>query len=92
MIEAVERLQKHPLPAVCEGNPGLYILCKKDENSMTVGLWNLLADEVISPTITLDRDYTSIDCYRCDGRLEGNQVLMQDDLPPFGFALFTVSF
>lgn len=92
MIEAVERLQKHPLPAICEKNPGLYIICKKDECSMTVGLWNLLADEVISPVITLDKAYSSIDFYRCGGRMEGNQVLLQEDLSPFDFAVFTVSF
>lgn len=92
MIEAIGHLQDHPLPAVCEGNPGLYILCKKNERSMSVGIWNLFADEVISPVITLDRTYTAIDCYRCNGRLEENQVHLQDDLPPFGFAFFTVSF
>lgn len=91
LIDAVDRLQGHPLPAVCAGNPQLYMICKKNGHSMSVGIWNSFADEVISPIITLDRPYTKIDCYHCQGKIVEDQVFLQEDIPPYGFAFFTVT-
>ena len=88
---SIERLQDRPLPAVCEGNPQLYILCKKDEHSMAVGLWNIYPDEVIDPVIMLDKKYESIEFYNCNGRLEGERVVLDRDIAPYDFAIFTVS-
>lgn len=90
LIDGVERLQGHLLPAVCKGHPQLYLLCKKDDHSMAVGLWNPFADEVLSPTITLDRPYAKADFYHCQGRIEGRQVHLKEEIPPYGFAFFTV--
>ena len=91
LIYAIERLQGRPLPAVCQGHPQLYMICKKDERSMAVGIWNPFADEVISPKVTLNRAYSKIDCYQCKGSIAGNVVTLQEDIPPYSFALFTVS-
>jgi hypothetical protein len=91
LIDAVDRLQGHPLPAVCVGNPQLYMICKKNGHSMSVGIWNSFADEVISPIITLDRPYTKVDCYHCQGKIVEDQVFLQEDIPPYGFAFFTVT-
>ena len=91
LIDAVDRLQGHPLPAVCAGNPQLYMICKKNGHSMSVGIWNSFADEVISPIITLDRPYTKVDCYHCQGKIVEDQVFLQEDIPPYGFAFFTVT-
>ena len=65
-------------------------LCKKDEKSMSVGLWNLFADSVMNPVIELDQGYASADFYHCSGRLESNRIVLDEDIPPFGFAFFTV--
>ena len=90
LIDAAERLQGHPLPAVCKGHPQLYMICKKDDRSMAVGIWNPFADEVISPVIVLDHAYTNVDFYHCQGSLEENRIILNEDIPPFGFAFFTV--
>ena len=57
---------------------------------MAVGIWNPFADEVISPVIVLDHAYTNIDFYHCQGSLEENRVILNEDIPPYGFAFFTV--
>ena len=88
---SIERLQSHPLPAICEGNPQLYVLCKRDECSMAVGLWNIYPDEVLDPVIVLDKKYESIEFYNCSGRLEENRVVLDRDIAPYDFAFFTVS-
>ncbi len=90
LADGVQWLQGKPLPAICFGNPGLYILCKRDGDTLTVGLWNLSHDEAISPEIFLDREYTLADCYRCSGTLTGNVFHFHGDLMPYSFAFFTV--
>ncbi len=90
ICKCVEKLQGRRLPAMCFKNPELYILCKKDENSMAVGLWNLFADGIDKPKIVLDNDYSKIDFYNCSGKIDGNVVTLNEELTPYSFALFTV--
>lgn len=77
------------LPAYSYGNPDLYILAKKNEGSLSVGLWNIFADEISSPVIELDGEYSDIEFANCGGRLDGNKVYL-DEIPPYGIAAFEV--
>ena len=77
------------LPVYISGNPDLYVLCKRDENSMAVGLFNIFADEIINPEIILDKEYSEIECINCTGKIEGNKVTLTDILP-FSFAGFNI--
>ena len=77
------------LPAFISGNPDLYVICKRDETSMAAGLFNIFADEIISPEIILDKEYSEIECINCTGKIEGNKVMLSD-IPPFSFAGFNV--
>lgn len=98
LLYGIEWLQGKPLPAVCRKNPGVYLLCKRQDDALTVGVWNFFADEVLSPDIELDGVYTQLDCYRCDGQLvprsgkEGafSSVRLSEAIPPYGFVCFTV--
>ena len=77
------------LPAYSYGNPNLYLLTKKKERAMVVGLWNLFADEIFEPVIELDREYSEIEFIHCSGRLEGKKVILSE-MAPFSFAGFEV--
>jgi hypothetical protein len=79
-----EWLSGHKLPAVCFGNPNLYMQCKEDEKSIAIGLWNFFEDEALEPVIQLDRTYESVEFLCGSGRLCGDTVKL-DDIPPFGF-------
>ena len=89
-MHGIEKLQGRPLPAMCPGNPELYTLVKKNGNEMAVGLWNIFADPIIKPVIELDGDYDTLDTYNCTGRIEGNKVILDAPIPPYGLAFFTV--
>lgn len=92
LIAGCEWLAKKPLPAVLPGSPELYVLCKRgNDGSLTVGLWNLFADSIEHPTVTLDDAYTVLDTYHCSGTLTGRTLTLSEEIPPFGFAFFTVS-
>lgn len=90
LVDGVAYVAKKPLPAVCLDNPFLYIIAKKDTDSMAVGIWNFFADEVMHPVIQLDEEYESTDIYLKSGRLDGNKLILDEDIPPYGFVLFTV--
>ena len=77
------------LPAYSYGNPYLYNLCKRDEQELAVGLWNLHADIAFAPVVELDDAYSSIEFMGCTGRLEGDKVYLSD-IAAFEFAGFTV--
>lgn len=82
-------LSGESLPAYVYGHPALYLQCKRDRDAMAVGLWNFFADPVLSPTVELDRAYSSVRCLGCEGTLDGNRVRLSD-VPPFGFVAFEV--
>lgn len=90
LANGVEWLQNRPLPAMCYKCPQAYILCKKDENSMTVGIWNLFADTIYTPEIFLDTAYSKAEFYKCGGVLNQDKVNLETDIIPYGFAIITL--
>lgn len=79
-----------PLPVSCPGHPQLYILASSGEDGLSVLLVNIFMDDVISPTLTLDRAYKGLCCVNCEGQL-GGETLTLSDIPPFGFAAFRLT-
>lgn len=87
--DVVDLFGGEKLPAYSYGNPDLYIIAKKDNSSMAVGLWNIFPDEIFEPVIELDREYSEIEFINCSGRLEGNKVYLSQ-MAPYSFAAFKV--
>lgn len=86
----IEKLQGKKLPAMCMKNPELYILCKKDDNSMSIGMWNFFADSILEPKIELDEKYGSADFYNCNGILNGDKIVLDKEILPYSFVFITV--
>ena len=89
LTEAIEWLHGKPLPAFTLGNPDCYMLCKKNDNAMSVWIGNFFADEMMNTEITLDKEYKTVEFIACNGRLEGNKVIL-DGIAPFASAGFEV--
>ena len=90
LIDGVSWLAGQALPAVIAKHPDLYMLCKEREGGLTVGLWNIFADSVDRPVVTLAREYRYIRALGCTAVLRGAQAELSP-LPAFGFAAFEVS-
>ncbi|HHX72802.1 MAG TPA: hypothetical protein GX701_07765 [Clostridiales bacterium] len=67
------------------GHPDLYVQTKKDESSLSVGLWNFFEDSVLTPTLSLGETWKKAEFLNCTGTLEGNRVVLSD-IPAFSFA------
>lgn len=89
IAEAVKWIAGQPLPAVCHGNPDLYMMCKEKNGAMAVGLWNFCLDSILRPEITLDKEYDEICFLNCHGKMEGNKVVL-GEIGAYAFAGFEV--
>ncbi len=90
MMEGVEWVARRPLPVKCEKHPQLYVMCRKDGKTHTVGLFNCFPDTVFAPTLTLDGCYAKVtDTVNTTAAVSGNTVMLTD-IPPFSFCAFTV--
>ena len=72
--EVIPWLSGRPLDAVCMGHPDLYILTKKNENELAVGLWNYSRDRIDAPMVTLGEQYRFLETVQCQGSLDGRRV------------------
>ena len=75
--------------AICDGAPDLYMMVKKDENSLSVGLWNFSVDTVNAPTVHLGADWKQLECTQGTAVLDGRTVTA-GALTPFTCCFFTV--
>ena len=85
--KAVQWLSGQQLAVSSMGNPELYVICRKDETGLTVGMFNCFADEIIPAVIDLAEDYTKVHWGIRKGMLEDNQVILPS-IPAFGFDFF----
>ena len=77
------------LPAHCPAAPDLYTLCSRGEHSLAIGFFNCYADDVLNPVIALDRAYRSARFVGCEGRLEGDRLILSD-IPAYKTAAIEV--
>lgn len=91
LTEAVEWIGREPLPAKCNGNPFLYLITSKNDSgsAMSVAMFNVFADAVEEPVITLDRNYNSVKFVNCEGKLCQNEIKLSR-IEPYGIAAFEV--
>lgn len=90
LINAIEWIADKKLPAKCVKHPQLYVVCKRKENSLVVGLFNLFADSVMNPKIQLDKSYSSVKYLGINGCMEDDEIILTEEIPAFGFVAFEV--
>lgn len=90
LINTVPWLSRQPLPAYCAKNPELYLMCEKNDGSLSVALFNCFADAVMNPVIMLDKEYSNIECMNCEAKIEGSKVILTNTLHAFSMAAFRV--
>ena len=84
----IEWISGKQLPVSVKNAPELYILCERGEDYISVALLNCFLDCVLAPTVTLDREYPKIEFSGASGRIEGNKVIFDTDIPAFDFVVF----
>lgn len=88
LADSIPWVSRRPLPAYCTGNPELYLMCRKNEDSVSVALFNLFADGITDCTVILDEEYDALECAGCEAKLDGNRVTLSSKLYGFTPAAF----
>lgn len=83
---------RRPLPASCAGHPELYMICKTDGDSLTIGLWNNGPDPIFTPEVSLAKSGTVTETLQCEAVVDGTALKLTTDIPPFGMAAVTLTY
>ena len=91
LVSAVEWVAGRKLPAVCLGNPYLYMICAEsaDGSALSVALFNVFEDSILVPEVTLAKSYGKVRTVNCTAQLQGDRLTLSE-IPAFGFAAFEV--
>lgn len=80
------------VPAELLREPMSYVLCRKNEKELAVGIWNLGLEIGLPKKIRIDGSYRKIRFIRSDGSYDGNGTVSIDTpLMPYQFAGFIAS-
>ena len=90
LTDTLPWVARRSLPAYCKGNPELYVMCRKEENSLSVALFNCFADSLTESIVMLDEEYDEVECFGCEAEIYGNRVLLTSKLYGFTSAAFRV--
>jgi len=80
-----------PLDASVKGNfPCMYLMTKKDEKSVTAGLWNLFPDAAYDCRIVTPHSTDNITFLNCEGHIENGEIVIDSVIHPYEFAGFEI--
>ncbi len=89
LCSSIEWLQGEKMTVKCLGNPDLYILAKRNNEGLAIGLWNIFADEILNPVVDLGKEYTDAEFINCSGTLKGDKIELSE-MAPFSFAFINL--
>lgn len=74
------------VPARCDKHPDLYILCKENENTLAVALFNCFADEIENLEVKLSSEYLKLELFRAEGALnDARNILHISNMPAYSW-------
>ena len=76
------------LPAFLAKSPYLYSVIKRDGERILAVLINCYEDEIISPEIELDRQYSKVNFIFGSGHLYGSTLVLEEDIPAYKLVAF----
>ena len=85
VIGLYEWLNGKHLDAYSLKNPDLYIMTKKNESGLAIGLWNYFSDAILRPTVELGECYSKARFVNCEGKLCGNRIILDKPLGAYSF-------
>lgn len=92
LIKSIEWLGRKPLDAYVVGNfPSLCILTKRNESSLSVGLWNCYPDKAENIRIHIAHSAKDIEFVNCNGHVEGDEIVIDSILYPYEAAFINIA-
>lgn len=84
---AIEWACGKKLPAFTAKNPFVYLITAKGaDDSMAIAVANVYLDDIDELEITLDKEYSTLNCTNANAKLVGDKIIIEH-ITPYGFAL-----
>jgi hypothetical protein len=75
-----------PLDAYIETrNPSLYMLGKKNDNELKIGIWNLFDDKCSGIRVKINVPFGQVEFINCKGHVDGEAAVIDSVLYPYEF-------
>ena len=91
LYDAIQWLSGKKLQIFCANTPYLYSVIKTISDKVKIALFNCCEDEVIEPTLELDKSYSSVRFIKGSGRLEENKLVLDTNIPAYKYVAFELS-
>jgi hypothetical protein len=80
-----------PLDAYIETkNPSLYMLGKKNDNELKIGIWNLFDDKCSGIRVKINVPFGQVEFINCKGHVDGEAAVIDSVLYPYEFCALKV--
>lgn len=66
--------------------PRLYVMTKKNNTSLSIGMWNVFADKIENLRLHVEVAYQDVRFINCKGHVKGNSIVLDGVLYPYEFA------
>lgn len=85
LVKNINTMQ--PLDACILGDfPYLYLMTAKDENSLSIGAWDLSMDRADNVEITIAGEYKQAEFFNCKGEYKDGKIRLISTIYPYEFA------
>lgn len=85
----LEWLGDAPVPVLFDTNaPEAYMVVKKDEKTVTVGLWNMYDDKINNANFKIGVPYKNVTFFGCQGHGEDGRIILDTIIYPYEFIAF----
>ena len=92
LTDAYSWMCKKPLDAYIETkNPNLYMLGKRDEGTLKIGIWNLFDDKCNGIKVKINRPFERAEFINCNGHIDGDSITIDSVLYPYEFCGIKIS-
>lgn len=91
LFDSIRQMADGALPAAVTEDAGAYVICKKSDEGMAIGIWNFGCDYLMPTQIELDGEYGDITPIgETKVSLDGKYAKIDGIIPPFCFGGFMV--
>lgn len=91
LLDCVSWISRKSLQATVYTHPDLYMMCKKNQNSLVISLINCFADKITDAQISLSENWSHAEFINCDGKIEDGKIMLSKPIHAFDIAIIKLT-
>ena len=91
LLDCVSWISRESLQAIVDTHPDLYMMCRKNQNSLAISLINCFADKIIDLQISLSESWSNAEFINCKGKMEDGKITLSKPINAFDMAVIRLT-